>query len=75
MMRSTENWKLDRPLAEKCMGDVVKLCQDVPPGQVHDCLRKHEDQLSADCRQVSQTNPPTQHSVGETNTATVHQQL
>ena len=54
LVRSAENWKLDRPLAEKCMGDVLQLCRGVQPGdgRVHACLRQNEDKLSPECREV-----------------------
>mmetsp|Transcript_33669 Transcript_33669/g.73502 ORF Transcript_33669/g.73502 Transcript_33669/m.73502 type:complete len:1091 (-) Transcript_33669:561-3833(-) len=53
LMRAAENWKLDRPLAEKCMGDVLKLCRGIQPGdgRVHACLRRNEDKLTPECRE------------------------
>lgn len=42
----------DLILAEACRDDVSKFCKNEKPGQgrVHDCLRKHRQQLSPTCR-------------------------
>ena len=51
--RQAEDFRADVPLERACDGDVARLCPRVKPGsgRMHDCLRKHLDELSEACRQ------------------------
>eukprot|EP00241_Pyramimonas_parkeae_P000739 CAMPEP_0114234490 /NCGR_PEP_ID=MMETSP0058-20121206/5737_1 /TAXON_ID=36894 /ORGANISM="Pyramimonas parkeae, CCMP726" /LENGTH=1041 /DNA_ID=CAMNT_0001346173 /DNA_START=77 /DNA_END=3202 /DNA_ORIENTATION=+ len=49
-MRASENWKLDRPLAEACMDDVINFCKGKSSAAVHECLRSQEHNVTEACR-------------------------
>ncbi|MDA8105300.1 MAG: hypothetical protein M0Z71_07925 [Nitrospiraceae bacterium] len=36
--------------ANLCAGDIAKFCKDVKPGAVMDCLERHENELSDECK-------------------------
>ncbi|KAK3280358.1 hypothetical protein CYMTET_11802 [Cymbomonas tetramitiformis] len=54
MIHAADNWKLSRPLAEACLPDVKRLCKGVSggSGKVHECLRRKEAELSAECKEA-----------------------
>ena len=46
-------------MKEACKGDAEKFCKDVKPGKgrIHECLKKHEGELSGGCKDAMKSMP------------------